>query len=49
MTFLLSRVIPADPVGLAIGKHATEEMRQKVAAQFGLDKPVYIQYLRILG
>jgi peptide/nickel transport system permease protein len=49
MTFLLSRVIPADPVGLAIGKHATEEMRQKVAAQFGLDKPVYIQYLRFLG
>lgn len=48
MTFLLSRVVPADPVGLAIGKHATEEMRQQVAKQFGLDKPIYVQYLVFL-
>lgn len=48
MTFLLSRVIPADPVGLAIGKHATQEMREKVAEQFGLDKPLHIQYLLFL-
>jgi peptide/nickel transport system permease protein len=48
MTFLLSRVVPADPVGLAIGKHATEAQRQAVAKQFGLDKPVYVQYLVFL-
>ncbi len=30
LTFLLSRVVPADPVGLAIGKNATEAMRQQV-------------------
>jgi peptide/nickel transport system permease protein len=48
-TFLLSRVIPADPVGLAIGKHATAEQREIVAKQFGLDKPVYVQYLAFLS
>jgi peptide/nickel transport system permease protein len=49
MTFLLSRVIPADPVGLAIGKHATEEQRAEMAVKFGLDQPAHIQYLRFLG
>jgi peptide/nickel transport system permease protein len=48
LIFLLSRVVPADPVGLAIGKNATEAMRQQVAKQFGLDKPVYEQYLLFL-
>jgi peptide/nickel transport system permease protein len=48
MTFLMSRIVPADPVGLAIGKHATEAMRQQVSRQFGLDKPVYLQYLMFL-
>jgi len=47
-TFLLSRVAPADPVGLAIGRHATEEMREKVARQFGLEKPLHVQYLVFL-
>lgn len=49
MTFLLSRIIPADPVGLAIGRHATEEQRAEMAEQFGLDKPAYIQYLMFLS
>lgn len=49
LTFLLSRVIPADPVGLAVGRHATEETRQQVAKQFGLDEPLHIQYLNFLG
>jgi len=49
MTFLLSRVIPADPVGLAIGKHATDEQRATMAEQFGLDKPAHIQYLNFLS
>jgi len=48
LIFLLSRVVPADPVGLAIGKNATEAMRQQVAKQCGLDKPVYEQYLLFL-
>lgn len=49
LTFLISRVIPADPVGLAIGKNATEAMREQVSKQFGLDKPLYQQYLLFLS
>ena len=49
MTFLLSRIIPADPIGLSIGKHATDEQRAIVAEKFGLDKPAHIQYLMFLS
>jgi peptide/nickel transport system permease protein len=47
-TFILSHVVPADPAALAAGKHATEEMREKVRREYGLDEPLHVQYFMFL-
>ena len=46
--FLLSRVI-GDPVALLLSDSATEEDRQMLIAQLGLDQPAWRQYLTFLG
>jgi peptide/nickel transport system permease protein len=43
--FLVSRVAPGDPARLAAGPDATEEMVEVMRKEFGLDKPLVIQYL----
>lgn len=42
--FAIARLLPGDPVGLAAGPNATAEERAALAAQFGLDRPVWEQY-----
>jgi peptide/nickel transport system permease protein len=44
MVFVISHVIPADPVGVALGPEATPDQIRAVKAAWGLDKPVYVQY-----
>ena len=44
MVFAISHVIPADPVGVALGPEATPDQIRAVKAAWGLDKPVYVQY-----
>jgi peptide/nickel transport system permease protein len=44
MVFVISHVIPADPVGVALGPEATPDQIKAVRAAWGLDKPVYVQY-----
>jgi peptide/nickel transport system permease protein len=44
ITFVLSRVIPADPVALAAGEAATVEQVEALRAQLGYDKPLIEQY-----
>lgn len=46
--FLLSRVI-GDPVALLLSDHATEEDRQLLIAQLGLDRPLWAQYFAFVG
>jgi peptide/nickel transport system permease protein len=46
--FLTSRVIPGDPVALTIGDAAPAYVKARVRAQFGLDKPLWVQYLDYL-
>ncbi len=49
LAFVLSHVIPADPVALAAGQRASPEDRAALARKFGLDKPLYIQYYNYLS
>lgn len=46
--FVLTRVVPGDPVRLSLGPTATQEQVEQVRAQMGLDQPVYIQYIEWL-
>lgn len=44
VVFVVSRVAPGDPAKLAAGPDATEEMVEVIRKEFGLDKPLIIQY-----
>jgi len=48
VTFLLSHVIPADPVGAILGENAPQELVEKIERQLGLDLPLYQQYIRYM-
>ncbi|MCP4387798.1 MAG: ABC transporter permease, partial [Gammaproteobacteria bacterium] len=49
ITFVISRVMPVDPVLAIVGDRASNEVYQQVYLQLGLDKPIYVQYLRYLA
>jgi len=46
ITFLLTFLIPADPVRMIAGRSATPETVESIRRQLGLDQPVLVQYLR---
>lgn len=46
ITFILTRVIPADPVGQWVGQTASIEQREMARIELGLDKPLYIQFVK---
>jgi peptide/nickel transport system permease protein len=48
MVFVISHVIPSDPVAVALGPEATPDQIRAVKAAWGLDQPVYVQYGRFL-
>jgi ABC-type dipeptide/oligopeptide/nickel transport system permease component len=43
--FFALRLVPGDPVSVALGPGATPEVTQALRTKYGLDKPVGIQYL----
>jgi len=45
ITFVLIHAIPGDPVRTILGPKATSEVIERVRAQYGLDRPVLVQYL----
>jgi peptide/nickel transport system permease protein len=45
ITFVVSRVAPGDPARVAAGDDATEEMVQVLRKEFGLDRPIFVQYI----
>ncbi len=49
ITFVIGRVMPADPVLAIVGDRASQEVYDQVFLQLGLDKPIYVQYFRYLG
>ncbi|MBI4607660.1 MAG: ABC transporter permease [Candidatus Rokubacteria bacterium] len=49
VVFLMMRSIPGDPVVPLLGDAYTQEDAVKVRAEYGLDKPILVQYLIWLG
>ena len=49
MTFVLTRMIPGDPIELSLGPQASQEQVQVLRAQWGMDKPAWKQYLIYVG
>lgn len=49
LTFSIARIVPGDPVGLAAGPQATEEIKEALRAEFGLDQPLPLQYVNYIG
>ena len=43
-------LIPGDPVRMIAGeRNVTEQVREQVTKEYGLDKPIYVQYYRYMG
>lgn len=49
ITFLLTRVVPSDPVSQWVGPRATAEQRAEARIELGLNKPVYVQFAVFLS
>jgi peptide/nickel transport system permease protein len=49
LVFVISFVVPGDPVALALGPRATPAQRAVFRTQLGLDQPLPLQYLHYLG
>jgi len=48
ITFIVSRMVPGDPVKLAAGPQARPEQIQKLAEEFGMNLPLPQQYLNYM-
>ncbi|MCR8548194.1 ABC transporter permease [Salipiger sp. P9] len=44
LLFVVARLLPGDPVGLAAGPNATPELIERLRAEFGLDQSLPMQY-----
>lgn len=45
VTFFVSHVIPADPIGAILGPQASPELVEKIRKEWGFDKPVHEQFV----
>jgi peptide/nickel transport system permease protein len=45
ITFVISHVVPADPVVAYLGDHAPPDLVEKVRHEIGLDRPLPVQYV----
>src|SRR5947207_13447955 len=48
VTFLLTRALPGDPAAYFAGPAATKEAIEQNRVQLGLDKPLYVQFVRYI-
>lgn len=49
VTFFIARVVPSDPAARWVGPRATLEQIARARVQLGLDKPIYVQYVRYMA
>jgi peptide/nickel transport system permease protein len=49
VVFLLRFITPGDPVALIAPLDASPELRQQIAANLGLNRPLYVQYIDYVG
>src|ERR1700730_2656543 len=45
IVFVVARLAPSSPVDIIAGEKATAEEKARVAHEYGLDRPVFIQYV----
>ncbi|MCL4516566.1 MAG: ABC transporter permease [Firmicutes bacterium] len=48
LTFLILRLMPGNPADVMADPHMTQELRESILKDFGLDKPLAVQYLLYL-
>ena len=48
LIFTITRIVPGDPVRLALGPRATQEQVQRLQEQMGLTDPLHVQYINWL-
>jgi peptide/nickel transport system permease protein len=49
ITFVITHIVPADPVAAYLGEHAPQALVEKVRHEIGLDRPLPVQYVIYLG
>jgi peptide/nickel transport system permease protein len=49
IVFMVLHLSPGDPVEIMLGTQATQEDRDRLRADLGLDQPLHVQYVRWLG
>ena len=49
ITFILTRVVPGNPIDRATGGYLTEEQRQSLKEEARLDRPIALQFIAYLG
>lgn len=49
LVFIIIRLIPGDPITILLGENLTADARDRLVNKWGLDEPVYMQYLRWMG
>ncbi len=49
ITFLLIRIVPADPAAALAGDNATPQQIAEIRHQYGLDRPIYEQLVLYMG
>ncbi len=49
ITFVITHVVPADPVAAYLGEHAPPALVEKTRRALGLDRPLPVQYVIYLG
>ncbi len=45
ITFIISHVIPADPIGAILGPQAPPELVEKIRREWGFDRPLHEQFI----
>jgi peptide/nickel transport system permease protein len=49
VSFLLTRALPGDPAAYFAGPAATQEAIEQIRVKLGLDKPLYVQFVRYVA
>jgi len=49
IVFILMFIVPGDPARLLMGQHGDEQTLAAIRHELGLDRPVYVQYVKFIG
>lgn len=49
VSFFIMQLAPGSPIDMLVERNAPQSEKQRIAEIYGLDKPVYVQYVKWLG